>query len=214
MDSGSQNGKILSILFVAAMIVMGIYASRVLPGYFAKAPAETALVPSSPVAHPDDYFLGNSSARAEKTIIEFGDYECPYCSSVGASAKTLIAQRKEMKLVWKDCPLPNHLNALPAATAARCAGEQGKFWEFNDLLSASYDSLNSDLYLAAAEGMKLDMPRFSACIADGKQAARVKASLAECAAANVTELPWFHMDGKDFSGSNAINDISLALSAK
>ena len=214
MASGTWNGKILFLLFIAAIVVIAVYASRVLPGYFAKAPAETAVLPRTPAAHDDDYFLGNKTAAPEKTIIEFGDYECPYCSSAGASAQTLIARHPEAKLVWKDCPLPNHPNSLQAAVTARCAGKQEKFWKFHDLLAASYDSLNPDFYNATAQGLGLDMPRFGACLANGAETARVRASLAECASSGVTDLPWFFINGKTFSGGNAINNLTAALESK
>jgi protein-disulfide isomerase len=214
MANGSWNGKVITLLAVAAAIVIAVYADRVLPGYFAKAPGETPALPSFPAARADDYFLGNAGAATDKTVIEFGDFECPYCASIGVAAQALVARHPEAKLVWKDCPLPNHPNALQAADAARCAGEQGKFWEFHDLLAASYDNLNLDLYTATAQGLKLDMARFAACFADGAVTARVRASLAECAGAGVTDLPWFYLNGKTFFGSNAVIGLTTALESR
>jgi protein-disulfide isomerase len=212
MSRGSWNGIILGLLSVAAVLIMALFANQVLPGLFANEPAEKAATTPSPRA--DDHFLGNEKAAADMTIIEFADLECPYCLTAGIEARKLVEENPEAKLVWKDCPLPYHPNAEGAAVAARCAGEQGKFWEFKDLLTSSGGMLGPELYASAAQGLGLDAVRFEACLADGAQAARVRASLAECAEAGVTDLPWFVLDGETFSGGSAVSRLKTALESK
>ena len=76
---------------------------------------------------------GGASASVE--IIEFSDFQCPYCQSVAPVLKQLMAKYGDrVKLVWKDFPLPNHPDARPAAEAALCANDQGKFWAYHDKL--------------------------------------------------------------------------------
>ena len=77
-------------------------------------------------------------------ILEFSDFECPYCQKAQSMIREMLAKYEgKVKLVWKDFPLPNHEYAVPAAVAARCAQEQGKFWEYHDVLFANQQALTS-----------------------------------------------------------------------
>jgi protein-disulfide isomerase len=214
MANGSWSGKIFVLFAIAAAVIILLFANQVLPGYFAKTPAPNTAEPSSPAAREDDFYIGNRSATPAQTIIEFGDFECPYCAAAGVQAQRLVARHPETKLVWKDCPLPNHPNSASAAAAARCAGAQGKFWQYHDLLFAAAGSIGPDFYLSAAAGLGLDAAAFASCLSSGETAARVRASLAECAAAEVTDLPWFFIGGKIFSGGNAVDSLTNSLETK
>ncbi len=205
--------KLLASMAVAGVAIMAVYAMRVLPHYWPSRAPET---PSSPVkvsARPSDFWRGNPQAPASRTIIEFGDIECQYCARIDSQLVSLMTADPSVKIVWKDCPLPAHANAERAAEAARCAGRQGKFWEYRDLLFSS-ENRDDAFYLSAANGIGLDQAAFSQCLAGGEEKANVRASLGECADAGVKELPWFVLDGKNYSGGNAIADLTADLKSR
>lgn len=109
-------------------------------------------VGSSPVKGPAD---------APITIIEFSDFECPFCKR-GASTMDQILKKypNEVKLAFKHLPLPMHHNAKPAAKATWAASKQGKFWEFHDALFENQAKLSEDFYIKTAESLKLDVEKF------------------------------------------------------
>jgi protein-disulfide isomerase len=119
---------------------------------------------SSPVKGPKD---------AKVTIIEFSDFECPYCSKGYETMEAVMkAYPKDVKVVFKHYPLPFHKEATPAAKASWAAQQQGKFWEFHDELFKNQDKLGDAFYTATATKLGLDMKKFDA---DRKSAAAEKA---------------------------------------
>ena len=191
---------------IAAVAIIAGYAFMVVPYYFPKsagAPISNQPVPVRIL--PSDQIRGR--ADASKTIIEFGDLECPSCGAIDPQIANLINSNPDIRLVWKDCPLPSHPNAIAAAEADLCAGEQGKYWEYHDLLIQNQDELGPDLYSTLAATLNLDTGAFAACLASGKMNAQVLSSLNECDAAGVTELPWFSVNGSVFTGADALPDL-------
>jgi protein-disulfide isomerase len=138
---------------------------------------------------------------APVTLVEFADYQCPYCSKVNP---VLQAMEKEygnrLKVVFKDFPLPMHKDAEKASEGARCAGEQGKFWEFHDLLFSSHQVDVPSLKSHAAE-LKLDQAKFDTCLDSGAEAAAVKKDQAEGVRLGLTGTPSFFVNGHFFSGA-------------
>lgn len=100
-------------------------------------------------------------ANAPITIIEFSDFECPFCKR-GASTMDQILKKypNEVKLSFKHLPLPMHNNAKPASKASWAAGQQGKFWEFHDALFENQQKLSEEFYVKTAENLKLDVEKF------------------------------------------------------
>ena len=100
-------------------------------------------------------------SNAPITIVEFSDYQCPFCQRAEGSVKEV--QKKygdKVRLVYMDFPLPMHTNALKAAQAARCAGDQGKYWEYHDALFADQSKLDKAGLKATADKLKLDGKKF------------------------------------------------------
>lgn len=137
---------------------------------------------------------------APVTLVEFADYQCPYCSKV---VPVLQAAEKEygnrLKVVFKDFPLPMHKDAEKAAEGARCAGEQGKYWEYHDLLFSSHEVDVLSLKNHAGE-LKLDQAKFDACLDSGAEAAAVKKDQAEGMRLGLTGTPSFFINGHFISG--------------
>ena len=112
-------------------------------------------------------------AGAKVTIVEFSDFQCPYCKrGHDTMDEVLKAYPKDVKVAFKHYPLPFHKEAEPASRAAYAAQQQGKFWEYHDVLFNNQDKLGADFYLATAKELKLDEAKFKADMnseAAGKQ---------------------------------------------
>jgi protein-disulfide isomerase len=103
--------------------------------------------------------------QAEVTIMEFGDFECPHCAEIYPNLlKILVEYKGKVKLIWKDFPIPSHPQARLAALAARCAAEQGKFWEYHDYLFENQESLSRELYNQIALELNLNLAEFNKCL--------------------------------------------------
>jgi len=139
---------------------------------------------------------------AEVMVVEFADYECPYCEKVNPYMQQL---RKEygdkVAIVFKDFPLPMHHKAQKAAEAARCAGEQGKFWEYHDVLFYSGGALGVPQLKEHARVLKLNGEQFDQCLDNGEMAAAVKKDLEEGKSMGLTGTPSFFVNGHFFSGA-------------
>lgn len=141
------------------------------------------------------------SSTAVVRVIEFADYECPYCQQIQPAIAKLEAEYKNrIAFVYKDVPLPMHAHAQKAAEAAHCAGDQGKYWEYHDLLFASkqYDVPQLKEH---ARALKLDGKAFDQCLDSGAQAERIKATVAEAQSIGLPGTPGFFVNGRFINGA-------------
>jgi protein-disulfide isomerase len=142
----------------------------------------------------------NGSPDAQVTLVEFADYECPYCQKVNPQIQQMKKEYGDkLAIVYKDFPLPMHHTSEKAAEAARCAGEQGKFWQYHDVLFYS-KQLDVDALKEHARVISLDVDRFDTCLDSGSQAAAVKKDLEEAKSLGLTGTPSFFVNGHFFSG--------------
>jgi len=157
---------------------------------------------AQPSAHVDagnDPRLGPENAPVQ--IIEFADYECPYCQKVNDDLARLRGQAGDrVSVVYKDFPLPMHPLAARAAEAARCAGAQGKFWEYHDALFVNKRLQTSELK-KQARALNLDGARFDQCLDTGEQTAAVKKDAAEAQRLGLQGTPSFFINGHFMSGA-------------
>jgi protein-disulfide isomerase len=126
-------------------------------------------------------FRGDKNAKL--TLIEFSDYQCPFCARHFREAFPLIdseyISKGKVKYVFRDFPVASvHREAFKAAEAARCAGDQGKYWEMHDRLFVTQKSSPKDL-VAHAQYLKLDLTNFQKCLDSGQQAMKIHKDLAE-----------------------------------
>ena len=144
---------------------------------------------------------GNAKARV--MIVEFADFQCPYCRQVQPTLKDILAKHEGVvALAFRDMPLEKiHPLALTAAEAARCAGEQGKFWEYYDLLYADPASLNKDGLIANAAKLSLDEKQFSGCLADEKYKGQIQQDSQDGMRVGVSGTPSFFINGIFLSGA-------------
>ena len=139
---------------------------------------------------------------APVVIVEFADYECPYCQRIHPDLKKLQVEFPgKVSLAFKDFPLPMHPHAEKAAEAARCAEEQGQFWNFHDMLFENQQKLELAQLKEYASALKLDSARFDTCLDAGEQAAAVKKDLAQGQRLGLTGTPSFFINGHFLSGA-------------
>jgi protein-disulfide isomerase len=215
MDDGKLPGKFALLLTLAAVAVIGIFALTVssgpkeLPRIANYDLENTSANLTAPTIFPFDPQLG--PVNATNTIIEFGDYECAACATAAPELTALVSQRDDTRLVWKDYPLSGHANAEPAAEAARCAGDQGKFWQFHDALFAKQDSLGADLYVSIAADLKLDASAFSSCLKNGSHQNEISSDADAGDAALIDSLPYLFINGAPYAGGITAQEISAFL---
>jgi protein-disulfide isomerase len=141
------------------------------------------------------------ASAAAVTLIEYADYECPYCQQIQPALARLEAEYKgKLVFAYKDVPLPMHANAQKAAEAAHCAGAQGKYWEYHDLLFAS-KQYELPRLKEHARALNLDGQAFDWCLDSGAQAERIKASVAEAQAFGLPGTPGFFVNGRFINGA-------------
>jgi protein-disulfide isomerase len=155
--------------------------------------------PTADVAIDGSPVRGARDAKIQ--IIEFADYQCPYCQQVDPLLKKLNQEFDgKVAVAFKDMPLPMHSQAAKAAEAARCAETQGKFWEMHDLLFENSKRLEVAQLKEYARNLKLDGDRFDKCLDSGERTAAVQKDFAEAQHLGLTGTPSFFMNGHFFSG--------------
>ncbi len=155
--------------------------------------------PKVDVSADDDPVLGPKDALV--TIIEFSDFECPYCRRVQPTLKRLLKEYEgQVRLVFRDFPLSFHKNAQKAAEAAQCAGDQDKFWPYHDKLFEQTALAPKDLRKYAGE-LELDMDKFNACLDENKYAEEVRADMQDGQNVGVNSTPSFFVNGQPLSGA-------------
>jgi protein-disulfide isomerase len=136
---------------------------------------------------------------AKVTIVEFSDFECPYCGSAHPILSNVLAEMGgKVNLVFKNFPLDAHKNAQPAARAAVAAQAQGKFWEMADQLFEHQRELSPEKIRELAAKIGLDMARFDADLASEQTQARVESDKKEGAGLDVQGTPTFFVNGRPF----------------
>ena len=141
-------------------------------------------------------------ADARVTVVEFSDFQCPYCAkAVGEINQVLAKYPKDVRLVFKQYPLDSHSQAALAAEAALAAQAQGKFWEMHDKLYANFRSINRDRTFTWAKEIGLDMKRYETDINTRRYAARVASEEKQGEQAGVEGTPTFFINGKRLNAS-------------
>ena len=166
------------------------------------------------VSTDGDPSIGPSDAPI--TIVEFSDYQCPYCQSwYQQTFDQLMANYPDKILfVYRDLPLPGHPESLPAAEAANCAGEQGAYWKFhNDLFSGQY-SLGRAAYEQYASDLGMDTAAFSACLDDHRYQAEVKADYADAVRIGLSGTPSFVINGRILVGAQPFERFKAIIDAE
>jgi protein-disulfide isomerase len=155
-------------------------------------------------------------APAKLTLIEVSDFQCPFCSRYATDTHPQIVKEYidagKLRYAFMDLPLETiHKQAFKAAEAARCAGDQGKFWEMHARLFANQKALEPWSTHATAVG--LDLPRFEACMADGTHAAAIRADMATAQKLGIAGTPGFLLALTDPNDPQKVTGLSVIRGA-
>jgi len=156
------------------------------------------------------------SAHPSVIIIEFSDFQCPFCRKLQPTLKSVMAKYDgKVSLAYRDFPLRGmHGQAELGAEASRCASEQGKFWEYHDLLFANPDKLNRSGLLELARSVKLEERQFESCLSGGKYRADVEKDLQDGIRAGVMGTPAIFINGTLLSGAQSESVFVQAIESE
>ena len=159
----------------------------------------------------DDHLRGTRDAQV--TLVEYGDFQCPYCARAHVALTELMQQHGErVALVYRHLPLVDlHPLAAPAAQTAEAAGAQGKFWDMHDALFEQQDMLDEDALPALASNLGLDAERFARELDDGKHRARVEQQADQARALGARGTPTFFINGERYHGDSDHASLATAL---
>ena len=197
-------------IVIAGALIAGavMYTSRPtapLPSVQGAAAGTAAGTPEVPAdLADDDPFLGNPAAPV--TIVEFADFQCPFCGRFTKTTEQEIIETYvktgKAKFVYRDFPLTSiHEEAQKSAEAGECADEQGKFWEYHDVLYQRQDQLSVKHYKAWAAELGLNTGQFDECLDSGKYAAEVQKDFRDGQSAGVRGTPGTFVNGRLVEGA-------------
>lgn len=156
---------------------------------------------------------GNPNAKV--TIVEFSDYECPYCSRAESSIKAVLeAYPNDVRVAFVNMPLPFHRNARPAAMAALAAGKQGKYWEMHDKLFSNQRGLTEDFFIASATELGLDIEKFKADLKDPDLNGIIQKGMNDAQKAGLGGTPSFLINGVQFVGAQPVENFKKVIDAE
>jgi protein-disulfide isomerase len=173
--------------------------------------AGTTVIQRVSVSTDGDPSIGPEDAPV--TIVEFSDYQCPYCKVwYDQTYDQLMANYPgKIRFVYRDLPLPMHSEAIPAAEAADCAGEQGAYWKYHDALFSGQYTLGRTAYEQYAADLGLDTTAFTACLDDHRYQAEIKANAADAARLGLTGTPSFVINGRILIGALPFEDFKAII---
>jgi protein-disulfide isomerase len=168
--------------------------------------AEVDIPADAPATGPPD---------APVTIVEFTDYQCPYCHRAQGTIEHILDKYEgKVRLVHLDYPLGFHTGAIPAARAARCAGEQGRFWDYHRNLMTHKGALDDADLAARAASLKLDAGAFRRCLASDRHDAAIHAELDLGSGVGVTGTPAYFINGRMVSGAQPFSAFADIIDAE
>ncbi len=147
-------------------------------------------------------------ASAQVSIVEFLDFQCPFCSGMSAVLDRILREYPDdVRLTFKNFPLSIHPQAAPAAEAALCAGEQNRFWEMYKLIFAQRDLVSAGRFGELAARAGLDVAAFKTCAESGRQEKAWQSDKSEGSAIGVFSTPTVFINGRMISGARSYEAI-------
>lgn len=208
--------------FYAPMVVLA-FAVGILVGYVAwgRDAAPRTAAPAVPVAQaapterairrydiPTEGFHSIGPKDAPIVLVEFSDYQCPYCKRWHDEVYTslMAAYPNQVRLVYRNLPLTQiHPQAMNAAEAAMCAGEQDAYWQYHEKLFENSDVLSADLYASLAADLGLDAASFESCMTDHKYLDEIQADMQFAINLGVQSTPTFFINGLAVVGAQPLS---------
>ena len=162
------------------------------------------------VSADDDPSAG--PANAPVTIVEFSDFQCPYCKLSVPTIKEILAKYPDkVRVVYRDYPGPNHPHAQQAAEAAQCAGDQGKFWEYHDSLFDHQTQGTGWNFTELAKEIELNQDAFVTCLNTGRYREEVEKDLRDGFTLGVSSTPTFFINGRPLVGTQPFAEFQAVI---
>src|SRR5690606_16082093 len=178
----------------------------------AEAPAEETTLSEVPLRDDAPSF---GPRYAKVTIVQWSDFECPYCARASTTVREIReAYPEDVRFEFRHQPLPTHARAIPAAIAAMAAHEQGRFWEYHDLLFQQQQALSDGDLEAYARMIGLDLPRFRRSLRDPRHEAHVREDAAEGRRLGALGTPTFFINGRKMMGARDLEEFRLYIEAE
>ncbi len=221
----NNNWKVVSIVLIVLVVGLAYFAfsgnGSQVTGNAVGVPSREAPVRTAPSVDlnslmDDDSVEGDPDAPV--TIVEFSDYECPFCArfysqTLGQIRKDYVETGK-VKIVFRDFPLSFHQNAQKAAEAAECSGEQDKYYEMHDVLFDKGVVGGVDTFKQYAVDIGLDVSEFNECLDSGEMASEVEKDFLDGQSAGVQGTPAFFINGKLLSGAQPYSAFKQVIDAE
>lgn len=189
--------RTLAVLLIVSVVTNLVFVTRLYLPDWRQAWRLARIAPPLPEA--DDHRRGNPAAGV--TVIEYSDYQCPYCAKLHAELREL-ADRHELLWIYRHYTgNAGHPQAQGAAEAAECAGEQNRFWEYSDSLFSNQPRLGDPLYAKIAASLDLDAKRFQACLSSGKYRPALLREADESARLALQATPTWFVNGRRVTGA-------------
>lgn len=165
-----------------------------------------------PIISSDDPSIGEGDVY----LVIFSDFKCAYCQNQEKVLKKIVEDYQgKVRLIWKDFPeIDTSSDSWQASIAGRCADEQGKFWEYHDLLYESADSLSQEKYLELAEKLDLNLSVFKDCLKDDEIAMLVEDNILEAEALDIVGIPYIFVNDKAFFGEVTYDELKQLIEAE
>ena len=211
-DTAAQNEARVGVL--AASVIAFVFATVIFRVSDALRPHDdTGQTLARPVDPRRDHIVG--PADAPYTIVEYGDFQCPFCLKASGSIQQVHDELGDrLRYVWRHAPLTRqHPNALAGAEASEAAARQGKFFEFERALFADQDNQRPADIVRIAERLGLDVPRFERDIESAEVATRVRDDMLDAEAMNITAVPTLFINGRRLTGPYDAQSLVRALGA-
>lgn len=168
------------------------------------------LASTAPEVNKSDPVMGPKSA--EVTIINYSSFDCGYCGAAGDVLSELIELYPgKVRVVWKDAPDNDQGGAYQAAIAARCAQDQGKFWEMHDLLFQNQLDFTSENFSRLASQLGLDLEKFDRCVNNKETAPYVDAAIKESDSLGILQVPYYFVNDMEFVGFGTLDDFKVLV---
>lgn len=208
MDTNKSNN--ISFIVIIVLLISQVFLVSILVIKFnelkeivvARGSESQPIAPSyiADISLDDDPQLGSPDAVI--TIVEFGDFECPYCAEAEKNIKTIMKEFDgKILFVYRDFPLVDiHPNAFQSAEAANCAGDQGAYWEMHDLLYSNQSYLENESLNKYAVELNLNVEQFGDCLRSNKFEEEIKKDIQDGLTYQVTGTPTFFINGNRIVG--------------
>ncbi|MCI0597832.1 DsbA family protein [Candidatus Parcubacteria bacterium] len=209
----------VAIVIAGVVIAGGVYATQLPPSAEVERQSSHESVTGFRTSHEEDHVRGNPDAKV--TIIEFSDFECPFCAQFHPTLERIVRENPDVKWIYRHFPLSSiHSRAFNAAVASECAARLGgndAFWAFADAAFENQQDLGDTLYMKAAADIGIDTDAFRTCLADETIAKKVQADADEAVAAGGRGTPFsviVHTQGERIPFSGALPYEQVATLVK